>query len=224
MITVFAGLVNLQSSFTNTFWDIISSVQDGGQQQLQDVLFHSLAGASTSNLQILPLAATAAAAALSSSSSPWDPLRSAMFESIRLAGGCTGPGRYVNQDFTLPSQPLLRIPKGSMITLSPYAIHRDTGRWGADASTYRPSRFVARDGALSPPPIGKSSYVTWGLEGPHICPGMWFAQAGILIMTRSLLQAYEFRPQLKLAEDKRYIYTPVNVQRAPVAVEVVVRQ
>jgi cytochrome P450 len=141
-----------------------------------------------------------------------------MFESIRLSGPITGPARIVLEDVHLISQPSLRIPKGKVTTLSAYTIHRDTAVWGSDAAAYRPTRFMAKA-----PPIGEPEFVTWGLEGPHTCPGRWFAQSTIQIMTKTVLETYAFDPKRRLPDSQKYVYTAGNVGRVPVGMTVTVK-
>jgi cytochrome P450 len=141
-----------------------------------------------------------------------------MFESIRLSGPITGPARIVLEDTHLPSQPSFRIPKGKVATLSAYTIHRDTAVWGSDAAAYRPNRFMAKA-----PPIGEPEFVTWGLEGPHTCPGRWFAQATIQIMTKTVLETYSFHPERRLPDTQKYVYTAGSVGRVPVGMTVTVK-
>ncbi|KAH8647317.1 heme peroxidase [Xylariales sp. PMI_506] len=202
-VVVWGGLVNLQITFGSTLLDIIN--EEGGQTALLD----TLQSTKTSNLEVFKPDAA----------SPWGPIRSAMFESIRLCGPATGPARKIMQDVRLPSQPSLKLPKNGVATLSAYANHRDPQYWGSDATSYDMRRF-----AQQAPPIGKPAFVSWGLTGPHTCPGRWFAQACIQIMTKVTLEAYEFVPHVRLTDGQKYIYTPGNVERAPVPMQVRVRR
>ncbi|PNY19822.1 Uncharacterized protein TCAP_07465, partial [Tolypocladium capitatum] len=188
-IIVWGGLVNLQSTFSSTLLDIINNPAG------QSTLLPTLELATPSNLDTFSPSAP----------SPWSSLRSAMFESIRLSGPITGPARIVTEDVHLPSQPSFRIPKGKVATLSAYTTHRDTSVWGHDAAEYQPGRFLT-----SPLPIGEPEFVTWGLKGPHMCPGRWFAQETIQIMTKAVLEAYELEPERRLHDDEKYVYTSGN--------------
>lgn len=201
-IVVWGGLVNLQSTFSSTLLDIINDPTG------QSSVVPTLTSATPSNLDTFS----------PGSASPWSTLRSAMFESIRLSGPITGPARIILEDMHLPSQPSLRIPKGKVATLSAYTIHRDPEVWGSDAAAYRPTRFMTKA-----PPIGEPEFVTWGLEGPHTCPGRWFAQATIQIMTKTVLERYVFKPERRLADSQKYVYTAGNVGRVPVGMTVTVK-
>lgn len=141
-----------------------------------------------------------------------------MFESIRLSGPITGPARIVTEDVHLPSQPSLRIPKGAVATLTAYTTHRDTEVWGSDAAVYQPTRFMVK-----PPPIGEPEFVAWGLKGPHTCPGRWFAQSTIQIMTKTVLETYAFEPKKRLADSQKYVYAAGSVDWVPVGMTVKVK-
>lgn len=199
-IIVWGGLVNLQATFSSTLLDIIND------RLGQSTLLPSLRAATISDLDTFrPWAVE----------SPWNQLRSAMFESIRLCGPITGPARKVLQKVSLPSQPSLKLPLGSVATLSAYSTHRDTAAWGNDAAVYHPDRFTQVE-----PPIGEPQFITWGLQGPHMCPGRWFAQTAILLMTRVALLEYEFDPERRLTDEEKYTYSAGNVMRVPVRMTV----
>ena len=141
-----------------------------------------------------------------------------MFESIRLSGPVTGPARMVVDTVSIPSQPSFKLPKGSAATLSAYSTHRDETVWGAKAAVYQPERFLTNT-----PPIGEPEFITWGLAGPHMCPGRWFGQATILLMTKTALEAYKFEPAKRLSDDEKYTYSSGNVLRVPVEMTVTLR-
>ena len=138
-----------------------------------------------------------------------------MFESIRLCGPITGPARICVTDISLPSDPSLRLPKNEVATLSAYYTHRQPSAWGPSASTYNAERFAKAD-----PPIGEPNFVTWGLKGPHTCPGRWFAQAMIQIMVKVLLEQYEFEAEKLLGDEEKYFYIAGNVERTKVGIKV----
>jgi peroxidase len=200
-IVVWGGLVNLQANFTSTLLDILN------EPGLQNTILTSLKSASSSNLNTF-----------SSSNPQWKVLRSAMFESIRLSGPITGPARILLSSVPLASDPSLTLPKGKVATLSAYYTHRQASNWGATAASYDSSRFIQQD-----PPIGEPSFVTWGLKGPHSCPGRWFAQEAICLMVKSVLEGYEFRMERVVKEEEKYVYTAGNVGRTAVGGTVVRR-
>ncbi|KAF8540450.1 cytochrome P450 [Trichophaea hybrida] len=199
-VIVFGGLTNLQSTFSSTVLDILNI------PSLQSTLLPSLSQASASNINVF---------SPPPQSSPWSPLRAAMFESIRLCGPITGPARIIASPTTLSSDPKLHLPKGQAATLSSFYTHRDPEMWGANAACYKYDRFVEGD-----PPIGMPEYIPWGLKGPHTCPGRWFAMTTIQVMTKELLVAYDFVQDFVVKEEEKYIYSAGNVKRLEVGVEV----
>lgn len=147
----------------------------------------------------------------------------------------------------LASDPSVHLPRGAVAALSPYATHRDKSQWGPDADAYKPKRwFEARrshgggvDGGNGSTSngngngsntgkwlhkIGDPAFVAWGLAGPHQCPGRWFAQAALCVMTKAALETYKFQLPDGTVEDKdKYTYTATGARRRPVAVEIHVR-
>lgn len=190
---------------SSTLLDIIST------PDYQETVISSLQDASLGNLAVLDRPATG------SRPSPWLPLRSAALESLRLSMSITGPARKIVSSTPLASDPRHMIPAGQVATLSGYHIHRQAWAWGPSAASYDPRRFLHSD-----PPIGDIKYVTWGLGGPHICPGRWFGLMAIQIMVRGVLTRYRFDlgGQEPLPDDKRYTYSSGSVKRAPMVVRV----
>ena len=141
-----------------------------------------------------------------------------MFESVRLSGSITGPARIISRPTVLPSSPNLTLPKGQAVTLSTYHTHRDPTVWGPVAAVYQYDRFVNGD-----PPIGSKKYLAWGLQGPHSCPGQWFAQAAIQIMVKELLVRYSFEQDTVMKDDEKFIYKGGSVVRKEAGVKVVKR-
>ena len=197
-VVVCVGLLNLQYTFRSTILDIIN------QPGLQDLVKPSLSQATTSNIE-----------AFEPKSSEWRLLRSATFESIRLTGPITGPARICLENVPLRSDPDQSLPKGQVATLSAYHTHRQPWAWGNDADRYNHRRFEGTD-----PPIGEPSFISWGLKGPHLCPGRWFAVQTIQIMVKVLLDQYEFTPDEVLGNDDKYVYSAGNVGRKQVGVTV----
>lgn len=161
---------------------------------------------------------------------PWTPLRAAMFESIRLSGPITGPARLILQDAMLPSSTPAaagnkaassskpqKLPAKQVATLSAYYTHRDPDAYDK-ADKWVPGRFQK-----SNPDIGSPSYISWGLKGPHMCPGRWFAQECILVMTKALLGRYDIVPDKQLNDDEKYVYSAGSVARRDVGVSLTPR-
>ncbi|KAL1893313.1 hypothetical protein Sste5346_006490 [Sporothrix stenoceras] len=152
------------------------------------------------------------------SGSPWAFLRSAVLESIRLCGTITGPARIIAATKPLPlkSDPSLKLPPGKVATLSTWYTHRQTASFGPDAAQYRADRFVD-----SSPAIGSVRNISFGLQGPRICPGQWYVQEAICIMIQQLLEGYKFAPTvMRVGDADKYIYHAGVVTRKEVPVAV----
>ncbi|KAI0437232.1 heme peroxidase, partial [Xylaria telfairii] len=203
-IVVWGGLVNLQTVFSSTLLDIIN------HQTEQSEVLGTLGSAKISNLDTFrPW----------EKPSPWNRLRGDMFESIRLSGPVTGPSRIALEEVPLASDKSLNLPKGSVAALSAYTTHRDKAIWGDSAAIYDPNRFVTEA-----PPEGEPKFVSWGLKGPHMCPGRWFGQTMVLIMTKTMLQTYTFEPDERLEDDRKYVYSSGTATRVPVSMKVALRE
>lgn len=145
--------------------------------------------------------------------SPWSLLRSAMFESIRLCGTMTGPARLIASPHPLPlaSSPSTFLPRHQIATLSSYYTHRQEFNY-RNATAYQAERFVKQD-----PDIGSTAWITWGLKGPHTCPGRWFTQEAICVLVKELLLEYEFKQSGVIeSDDEKYIYHAGVVTRKEV--------
>ncbi|CCL99225.1 uncharacterized protein FIBRA_01240 [Fibroporia radiculosa] len=195
-LLVWIGLTNLQASLTSTFFDIVN------QSGLQGHVVRSLSDATLRNLSM-------------DRTEPWKVLRGAVFESIRLSGPATGPARTALQPFQLPSEPGRYIPRGQAGSLSAYYRHRETSAWGEDAPFYKADRFIEQD-----PPIGSDRFVSFGPNTPHLCPGRWFALQSIQVMTKAILEEYDFAQDRVLSDDEKYRYSSGSVYRNPVGITV----
>jgi len=208
VITVWIGLRNLQSTVASTLLDINNT------PDLSSKILRSLSKAVVSNLDTFtPTSA--------SRPSPWALLRSAMFESIRLCGTITGPARIVAAKHPLPlaSNPAMHLPPSQIATLSSWYTHRQEFNY-ANATEYQHDRFVEQD-----PNIGSTSWITWGLKGPHICPGRWFTQEAICILVKALLEEYDFKQERVIeSDDEKYVYHAGVVTRNEVGGTVSRRQ
>lgn len=80
-----------------------------------------------------------------------------------------------------------RIPKGSIVIVSPYALHRDPRFW-REPDRFRPERFLpdARD------PITKFAYLPFNV-GARRCVGMHFANIEAVLALAATLQRYRLR-------------------------------
>ncbi|CZR41598.1 uncharacterized protein FPRO_11187 [Fusarium proliferatum ET1] len=95
--------------------------------------------------------------------------------------------REPTQDITLAGE---RIPKGTKIVFSPWALNRDPAHWGPDARVFNPSRW------LDNPSGGADhaySFLTFG-GGPRRCVGEQYARDQLSCFVASLVGRYKFTP------------------------------
>jgi cytochrome P450 len=94
-------------------------------------------------------------------------------ESLRLYPPVWGIGRRALEDYPVGD---FVVPKGSVVLMSPYAMHRDS-RWFPDPLEFRPERWLSDDAARP-----KFAYFPFG-GGARVCIGERFAwMEGILIL------------------------------------------
>ena len=79
-----------------------------------------------------------------------------------------------------------RVPAGTVVTVSPFLLHRHRLLW-EDPNAFNPERFIgARREA-----IDRYAYIPFG-AGPRVCIGMGFAMLEALIILGNLLSAFRF--------------------------------
>ncbi|MGN6686963.1 MAG: cytochrome P450 [Actinomycetales bacterium] len=79
------------------------------------------------------------------------------------------------------------VPAGSMVILSPYLVHHDTGTW-EDAEAFVPQRFSdARSG--QPVDAPRAAYLPFG-AGPRLCIGRDFALVEATLILASLARSW----------------------------------
>ncbi|GAB7010289.1 cytochrome P450 [Halorubrum trueperi] len=113
----------------------------------------------------------------------------------------------VHSFFREPIEPVdlggYRVPAGVVLTLSPWAVHRD-GRWWADPEAYRPDRWLREDGNgevihgddAPGPAVGdrpEYAYFPFG-GGPRHCIGMRFARQELRLAIATLLRRVRLEP------------------------------
>ena len=91
----------------------------------------------------------------------------------------SGP-RGVVEDFEFNGY---HIPANSMITLSPFVIHRHPEFW-ADPDQFRPERFARRDADAE-----RHAYLPFG-AGPRRCLGVHFAMMEAQLVLATIVQRY----------------------------------
>ncbi|MAZ49042.1 MAG: hypothetical protein CME65_10790 [Halobacteriovoraceae bacterium] len=102
-------------------------------------------------------------------------------EALRLYPPLWMTSRQANKSETLGGK---KVPKGTIIVLSPYFLHRNTKYW-TDPETFYPERFEK-------PLVHKDSFQPFGI-GPRGCIGERFSRLEIKILVIRLLQNYNFK-------------------------------
>ncbi|HBM11766.1 MAG TPA: cytochrome P450 [Rhodospirillaceae bacterium] len=77
-------------------------------------------------------------------------------------------------------------PRGAMVMISPWIIHRHEGLWEA-ADRFDPDRFMPDREQTQPP----GAYIPFGL-GPRICIGAAFATVEAVLILSRLIRRYDF--------------------------------
>jgi cytochrome P450 len=81
----------------------------------------------------------------------------------------------------------LRIPKGSVVLISPWVLHRHRRLWERP-DAFEPERFAPERAATRP----RLSYLPFG-AGPRICIGASFAMTETMLMLAAIAQRYSLR-------------------------------
>ena len=77
------------------------------------------------------------------------------------------------------------MPRGALVIVSPWVLHRHQRRWEAP-DAFRPSRFLGG----SPPP--RYAYMPFG-AGPRVCIGAQFGLAEATLVLAMLVKAFDVR-------------------------------
>jgi cytochrome P450 len=97
-------------------------------------------------------------------------------------------GRLTVRDSTILGQ---RIPKGTMVVISPWAINRSTKLWGPDAEKYIPERWIGND---KEPQYGGTksgfSLITF-LHGARGCIGQSFSRLELKCLVMAMVMRFE---------------------------------
>ncbi|MCB9644380.1 MAG: cytochrome P450 [Myxococcales bacterium] len=109
--------------------------------------------------------------------------------------------RQAIEEDILPSG--YRIPKGSLVTLSPYLTHRHSAFW-EDAEQFRPQRFVFETRRKQ----HLGAYYPFS-SGPRVCMGISFAQIEATLLMVLLAQRY----RLELAPNAQVLRKPTATLR-----------
>lgn len=125
-------------------------------------------------------------------------------ESMRLYPPAWTIGRRAVDDFEVDGY---KLPKGQMLLLSQWVIHRMPQLWGEDVLEFKPERFDPEH----PQEVPQGAYFPFGL-GPRMCIGMPFAQMEARLVLATVAQQYRLRlvpnwpvvPQARVTIRPRY--------------------
>ena len=80
----------------------------------------------------------------------------------------------------------VRVPAGTVVSISPYVLHRRRGLWEAP-DAFDPARFLGERRSR----IDRFAYIPFG-AGPRVCIGMPFAIQEAIILLANFLRAFRF--------------------------------
>ncbi|KAL1946339.1 hypothetical protein VTO73DRAFT_15466 [Trametes versicolor] len=131
-------------------------------------------------------------------------------ETIRMYPGFYMASRVAEQDTVLPlgspvqgtdGQPLheLVVPAGTTVWLNIFGVNRDPAIWGADASQWRPERWLEPlpESVVEAHIPSVFAHTMTFVAGPRSCIGYNFALAEIRVVLAHLLLAFELYPSKK---------------------------
>lgn len=81
----------------------------------------------------------------------------------------------------------MRVPRGSMVTIIPWLIHRHRSHW-ENPDRFEPERFLPEASARR----DRLAYIPFGF-GPRICIGASFAMTEAVLILATLAQRFRFR-------------------------------
>jgi cytochrome P450 len=110
-------------------------------------------------------------------------LRAVFEEALRLYPPAAMLARQAVADDELGG---INIPAGTVVTVSPYVLHRRRGLWD-HPDAFDPSRFLGEKRDR----IDRFAYIPFG-AGPRVCIGMAFAMLEGIILLAHLLRAFRF--------------------------------
>jgi cytochrome P450 len=112
-----------------------------------------------------------------------DVLRAVFEEALRLYPPAAMLARQAIKDDEILGR---RIPAGTVISISPYVLHRRRGLWD-NPDAFDPSRFLGERRER----IDRFAYIPFG-AGPRVCIGMPFAIEEAIIILANLLRTFRF--------------------------------
>lgn len=119
-------------------------------------------------------------------------------EVLRLRSPVTLTLREAAKNTTICGQ---YVPKGTKIILCPGAVNHSKALWGADASDFKPERWLGPGRANTGGATSNYAFLTF-LHGPRSCIGQAFAKAEFAVLVAGLVGRFEMELEDKEAEIK----------------------
>lgn len=119
-------------------------------------------------------------------------------ETLRLYPAVPATIREAVRDTELPVQTddggvvQRRVPKGTRIQLTPWAVNRSTHIWGPDAGEFVPERWIGEGKANTGGQSSNYSQITF-LHGPRSCIGQGFAKSELKCLVAALVGRFELQ-------------------------------
>jgi cytochrome P450 len=110
-------------------------------------------------------------------------LRAVVEEALRLYPPAAALSRQAIADDEILG---VRIPAGTVVSISPYVLHRRPNLW-INPDAFDPSRFLEPSRSS----LDRFAYIPFG-AGPRICIGMSFSLQEAVIVLANLLRAFRF--------------------------------
>ncbi|HEY0485198.1 MAG TPA: cytochrome P450 [Mycobacteriales bacterium] len=134
--------------------------------------------------------------------------RAVVAESMRLHPPAWIIGRRTAEDVTLDGW---TIPRGTLVTTSPWVLHRDD-RWWGDAAAFRPERWLTPDGRFDEQAPGqpRGAYFPFG-AGRRVCIGESFAWTEAALVLAVLARDWAPEP---LPETSDAVYPAITLRPA----------
>jgi cytochrome P450 len=117
-------------------------------------------------------------------------------ETIRLYPAVPATIREAVRDTELPVRTAegdiiyRRIPQGTRVQLTPWAVNRSTRVWGKDAGEFVPERWLGEGNANTGGQASNYSLITF-LHGPRSCIGQGFARSELKALVAALFGRFE---------------------------------